>query len=225
MSYTCIAIPTTPSWFPPRQQQSVLDYSLDITSAIDPTVDFITAISAAVAPSGSGEAVPSNLLASVTSAGDTLLTLTLTGGVQSRVYTIMFVVTMTDGQIYEFLTYQGIPPGLPGYPVPYPPSPGFGTPITANIGTLINNGGVVNTVATIFPITSMDLPAGAVWSNGGEVDIVPGATPNPLAPAVFFDQITTLGLLALGGGNLPLTDPQTVGALWNNGGVLNVSQG
>lgn len=221
LAYTCVAIPTTPSWWPAKQAGATRDYSLEITSEIDPTVDFISVATCAVAPSGDGEMQPSGLVVSVVD-GDIAVTVTMTGGVPSRVYTVMFVLTMSDGRVFEFFVYQGVPPGLPGYPVPAPPSPGFGTPITASLGTLINNNGQVNSTYTGFPITDLCLPPGAVWSNGGQLCIVPGATPSPCAALVLFSAMTAVELLALGGGDFPLTAPAS-GYLWNNNGVLYVA--
>jgi hypothetical protein len=59
---------------------------------------------------------------------------------------------------------------------------------------------------------------GSVWNNGLVIGVTPGITPNPSAPAVYFGQISPAGLLALGGGNLPLLPP-TMGSkqLWNSG--------
>jgi hypothetical protein len=104
---------------------ATLDYSLDISCAINPEYDIISTVTAACAPSGAGEMQISNLQF----AGD-VLTLTTSGGQPGRIYTVMFIVTMFDGRVFEFLVYQGVPPGLPGYLVPVPPSPGFGQAIT-----------------------------------------------------------------------------------------------
>ncbi len=65
---------------------------------------------------------------------------------------------------------------------------------------------------------------GLIWSNGALVTVVPGITPNPSAPPVFFGVVTAAALLALGGGNLPLTNPGAGSLqLWNNGGVVAVA--
>jgi hypothetical protein len=125
--YTCIASPSAPNWWPNKLPGATLDYSLDISAAINPEIDIISTVTAACAPSGSGEMVLSNLYAATD-----VLTLTCSGGVPTRVYSILFTVTMYDGRIFDFLVYQGIPPALRGYPIPVPPSPGFGPPITWN---------------------------------------------------------------------------------------------
>lgn len=85
---------------------------------------------------------------------------------------------------------------------------------------LSDNGGVLNVLApaTGYPTSTSGLAAGSIWSNNGVVSVVPGVTPNPSAPAVYFGQITASQLLTLGGGNLPTTQPGiSTGQLWNNG--------
>ncbi|MDP9651724.1 hypothetical protein [Paraburkholderia caledonica] len=92
-----------------------------------------------------------------------------------------------------------------------------------NIG-FFNDGGVLWMTAPLnYPTSPAGLSAGSVWYNGGAVSVVPGVTPDPAAPPVFFGTITASGLLALGGGNLPLTNPGSTGQLWNNGGVISIA--
>ena len=94
------------------------------------------------------------------------------------------------------------------------------------ISTLLSNDGgwLVVSNAANWPSSSVSLPAGAVWSNGALATVVPGITPNPLAPPVFFGNITAAALLALGGGNLPLTNPGPgSGQLYNQGGVVAIA--
>lgn len=87
---------------------------------------------------------------------------------------------------------------------------------------LANNGGVVElTNGAGWPTSPTGLPAGYLWNNGGIISVVPGVVPDPFAAPVFFGSITSGDLLALGGGNLPLTNPGTHSfQLWNNGGVV-----
>lgn len=90
---------------------------------------------------------------------------------------------------------------------------------------LSNDGGVlqVNSAAG-WPISPVSLPAGSIWDDGGVAAVVPGVTPNPSAPAVYFTAIAAAQLLALGGGNLPLSNPGSgSGQLWNNGGVICIA--
>jgi hypothetical protein len=133
VAYTCYAIPTVPSWWPAKQQGATLDYSLDISSAVNPDIDFVLSVSAAIAPSGAGEMALSDIIVF-----ENVITLTCSGGVQSRVYTIMLTVTMTDGRIFDFLVYQAVPPGLRGYAVPVAPSPGFSDPQVWNYAPMLD---------------------------------------------------------------------------------------
>lgn len=91
---------------------------------------------------------------------------------------------------------------------------------------LVNNGQVLQMTAPVdYPSSPGGLAAGSVWYNGGTVGVVPGATPDPTAPPVYFGVITADELLALGGGNLPTTDPLVLNQLWNDGGVVAISAG
>lgn len=91
---------------------------------------------------------------------------------------------------------------------------------------LYSSGGVlgVSSPATGYPTSDAGLTAGAVWSNGGVVSVVPGITPDPAAAPVFFGGITASALLALGGGNLPLSRPGLGSQqLWNSSGEIWVA--
>lgn len=85
-----------------------------------------------------------------------------------------------------------------------------------------NDGGVLQMSAPLdYPISPTGLAAGAVWYNGGTVGVIPGG-PGTGSP-VFFGIITASGLLSLGGGGLPTTNPNNANQLWNNGGVICIS--
>lgn len=89
---------------------------------------------------------------------------------------------------------------------------------------LINNGGLLQVLdGAGWPSSPGSLAAGDIWSDGGVAAVVPGITPNPLAPPVFFYEVSAASLLTLGGGNLPLSNPHVPGQLWNNGGVICIS--
>lgn len=90
---------------------------------------------------------------------------------------------------------------------------------------LANDGGVLQlTDSTGWPTSPTGLPAGAVWSNGGTVAIIPGIVPNPFAAPVYFGIITSAALLVLGGGNLPLSNPGVgSGQLWNAFGEIVIA--
>ncbi len=97
-----------------------------------------------------------------------------------------------------------------------------GTPLT---NYLTNSGGVLMVAsAADYPTSTAGLNPGDIWSNGGVVSVVPGATPDPAAPPVFFPLVTDVALLAMGGQNLPTIAGVTgSGQLWNNANVVNVS--
>ncbi|WP_226377140.1 MULTISPECIES: hypothetical protein [Burkholderia] len=75
-----------------------------------------------------------------------------------------------------------------------------------------------------YPTSPVGLSPGAVWWNGGTISVIPGVTPDPTAPPLYFGTTFPPELLALGGGNLPLT-PRTDGSgqLWNDGGLIAIS--
>jgi hypothetical protein len=131
--YIAKATPKTPIWFPAKYPIESRRFSLDVSEMLNLTTNGrIVAVNAAAAPSGTGELALSNL--SATASGYTLR-LTLDDGQPTRVYSIAFTVGMSDGEIFEFVAFQGIPPGLPGYPTPYPPVPDFGDPVTWSAAT------------------------------------------------------------------------------------------
>ena len=106
-------------------------------------------------------------------------------------------------------------------------------PLPPNFG-LFNNGGILgvsspnywptNTVGMDHPgLASYGLAPGDLWSLRGVANVIPGNTPDPSAPLVFFGQINSFQLLQIGGKNLPLSDPGVLNALWNNHGVVWIS--
>ena len=79
-------------------------------------------------------------------------------------------------------------------------SPGYG---------LINDNGFLCTApgVTNFPTSPQNLLPGALWSNGGFINAVPGYRQNaPIFP-VIFGAISAIGLQALGAAALPSTAP------------------
>ena len=88
----------------------------------------------------------------------------------------------------------------------------------------LNDGGVLQMTTPLdYPSSPAGLVAGSIWYNGGVISVISGVTPNPMAPPIYFSDIDPPTLLALGGGNLPLTNPSNPGQLWNNGGVVSIS--
>ncbi|HGL4258425.1 TPA: hypothetical protein ACKE3D_002105 [Burkholderia dolosa] len=90
--------------------------------------------------------------------------------------------------------------------------------------SFLNDGGILWMTAPLnYPTNPTGLAVGAVWYNGGTVSVVPGG-PGTGSP-VYFGTITAAGLLSLGGGGLPTTNPHNLNQLWNNGGVIAISAG
>lgn len=66
----------------------------------------------------------------------------------------------------------------------------------ATLGGLINDGGVLTTTSSLFPISTAGLNPGQIWSNGGVLNVIPGYTPIPIP--TLFAQATVSSLLAFG---------------------------
>ena len=89
--------------------------------------------------------------------------------------------------------------------------------LTNNSGHLaINSDG-------LYPTSSIGLPPGAVWNNGGVVAVVPGEVPDPLAQPLIWPGIGPAELASVTGGNLPLSPGMVVGQLWNSGGLVAIT--
>ena len=75
-----------------------------------------------------------------------------------------------------------------------------------------------------YPTSNAGLSAGALWSNGGIVSVAGTTTPSGSAPPVYFGSISDFALRALGGANLPLTNPGVgTGQLWNSSGLVYIA--
>lgn len=107
---------------------------------------------------------------------------------------------------------------------PLPPNFGLFNPGTGPLGVSSPNYWPTNTVGMDHPgLASYGLAPGDLFSLGGFANVIPGNTPDPLAPLVFFGQINSFEFLLLGGKNLPFADPAIPNALWNNNGVVYIS--
>jgi hypothetical protein len=138
-------------WWPSAQPTDSKLYSLTTAKDLIPIADLITDVTVTIAPSGAGELVASNLStfafpdysvpwtwpvgipweaswANTTTAYN--VGLRLSGGVSGRVYTIQVVVTTLAGNSFTYLVGLKVSRFLVGvlgdWPVPPPPSPGFG---------------------------------------------------------------------------------------------------
>lgn len=108
----------------------------------------------------------------------------------------------------------------PAPPIAFVYSPPAPLPIFYNDG-----GTLALTFDGLYPTNTDGLSDGAVWSNGLSVCVVPGVSPNPNAPPVFYPAETPLELLILGGGNLPLSPTLGAGSgqLWNLRGQVCIA--
>jgi hypothetical protein len=115
------------------------------------------------------------------------------------------------GQLWNTYGEVWVSFGPPPYvPQPMPPS-------------LWDDGGVLVLASYVddWPL-SAGMP-GQLYDNGLAVSVVLPTTPVP-APPVYFGSITATELLALGGANLPITEPMSGSLqLWNNEGLICVA--
>ena len=124
-------------WFTPHIVGESLDYTFDISTAIAVGSDIVSNLSVQIAPSGAGEMVASNL-----SVNGTLATITVTGGQPTRIYTILFAATMTDGRVYYFVVNQMVAAVFVTDQAPAPPSTGYGSTMTWTYAPITTNGQV-----------------------------------------------------------------------------------
>jgi hypothetical protein len=91
---------------------------------------------------------------------------------------------------------------------------------------LFNDGGVLALISAPdgYPTSPAGLSNGSLYSNGGVVCVAGTTTPNPSAAPVIFGQINSFDLLALGGANLPTSNPGPgTNQLWNSSGAVFVA--
>jgi hypothetical protein len=103
---------------------------------------------------------------------------------------------------------------------------GVSTSIVQLPSNLYNDGGILAllSIPDGYPTSPTGLTAGALWSNGGLVSVAGTTTPSPSASPVFFGAISDLTLLALGGANLPLSNPGAgTQQLWNSSGIVYIA--
>ena len=107
---------------PPKQPADVTQRSFII--APSPALTLVSATLAA-RPSGAGELALSAFTVAYTTA-----TVTVSGGVAGRVYTLEAVAVDSNGDDYTTLAYLAVDGTLVVDPPVVPPSPDFGTPLT-----------------------------------------------------------------------------------------------
>jgi hypothetical protein len=107
-----------------------------------------------------------------------------------------------------------------------PRAPGVAATILNVTPGIFNDGGVVALTSppSGYPTSNAGLAVGALWSNGGLICVAGTTTPSGSAPPVYFASQSAVTLLALGGANLPLTNPGVgSGIIWNANGVVSVA--
>ena len=116
-------------WWPVQQPGEYADYSYCATGdiTVNGVQDNILSMSIAVMPSGSGEVQLSRLTLSDTG---NLITVWLQGGVAGRVYIYQLILNTQALRTYQIFIGQLCNPLLAANPVPPPPSPFFGNPVT-----------------------------------------------------------------------------------------------
>ena len=115
-----------PLVWPCAQPGEDLDYSLDMTAVLsDVGGDTISAVTAELSPSGSGEAslIDLGVMGAVVS-------LQISGGVAGRVYLADVAVTCSIGRAFVYTPQLPMSEALFAFPPSPPPSTGFGTSIT-----------------------------------------------------------------------------------------------
>lgn len=124
--------PVIPFW-PEKGVGAVLDYAWDMAAdlTIAGAVDGVTSAEVAVMPSGINEMVPLNL-----SVSETVLTVWFSGGVGARTYTVSIQATTYAGRTFHYYVCLKCDPIGAAYPLPFPTSYGFGTPILWKLGGL-----------------------------------------------------------------------------------------
>jgi hypothetical protein len=140
-------------------------------------------------------------------------------------------MSIGPNEVYFSATAQGLGPAYVGALTAvglFPGLPLWAWEAESNvIANLLNDVGVLQLTNNSlgYPTSPVGLSPGAVYDDNLAIGVVFGASPNPLAPPLFFGSVTAASLLAIGGGNLPITDPGNILQLWNNGGLVCVSLG
>ena len=110
--------------WPVAQSAETLDYFLD-ASAVLPDGDFVVFVAASARPSGAGE-----LSVVSTSATSTVITVTLSGGVAGRTYSVRVDASTAAGREYSWIVGLPVSASCVGTPFTLPPDPGFGLTVT-----------------------------------------------------------------------------------------------
>lgn len=127
-----LTMPDLPNQFwPDAEVGGSAIYTFDATATItfNDVLDSLVAASLSTRPSGAGELTPQSISSAVIS-GQTYVSILFSGGVAGRDYVHQLVLTTQSGQILPVIIGQVCDPVLAIPPVPPPPSPIFGTPVS-----------------------------------------------------------------------------------------------
>lgn len=222
MSWCLEGCLTAGNWWTEKAPYDTHVWSEVITPFVGSSTEVVAQVLASVAPCGAGELA----ITAIGVSGQTI-SLTLTSGQPRRIYTIQFLVTMSNGQVYDMTLNIRVRPLQWADQPQVAPVSGFGTPVIwppYYSGMLASQAWleVVNTFD--WPASDTGLNPGQVFLNGSLVGIVPGAGSVPAQP-LFFGMLRSTDLLALGATPLPLYDPQVSNQLWQNSSIVAISQG
>lgn len=218
-------------WLAVKEPDSYLDYTENaqaaLTNPYTGAVDPLVSLTLEAMPSGAGELALSRL--SVDPTGF-LVTWWAADGVPGRNYILNLEGTTAAGRVFQWVFGQVCDPLFANYPIPPPPSAGFGTPLTWSADGVLSTAGGFLTLSSLgaWPTSSAGLLPGALYAAASAapafIFAVSGFGYAP-GPPVMFGDITASALLALGAVSLPPTDPHVVNQIWINGAVLCVSLG
>ena len=131
-----VVVDPAPTWWASKGPLETLTWSETITPYVAST-EAIAQIVTTITPSGAGE-----LSVSAVGVSGQAISLTLNNGVPGRVYTIEFVVTMSDGSRYQPTAQIGCRNTRPaGWPPPPPRPPNTRDPLPAYPGSLTGRPG------------------------------------------------------------------------------------
>lgn len=163
-----------PTWWVSKAPGETLTWSETLTPYMSPT-DVIASVQASIAPHGAGELSA----ASISVIGQTV-NLTLTSGQPLRIYTIQFLVTCTNGAVYQPTVNIRVRPLLPTDQPSSAPVDGFGSTISWNGGVVSQTIGLLGTA---FITAAGTTQAGATPIDA-VVSIINGGTAGILMPPI-----------------------------------------
>lgn len=183
------AVFTDATWWSSKAPLESLVWTEMITPYINPT-DVIQTVVASIAPFGPGELTAT----SISVIGQTI-GLTLTEGQPTRVYTVQFVVTMTNGNVYQLSLNIRVRQILPTDQPSSVPIAGFGTSITWNGGVVSYTLGLVG-IATLAATGSSQSTANPLTGVQNIVNAGSGGVVLPALSSLIYGTIEVVNTLS-----------------------------